>query len=116
MVFEDTPTVQHGSVLWSTPTGPGLGVCRPRQVLDRYTPHHFRLFRLLMNSADGAPSPAQPAEDSGTILSANAYMLMYRRRGWQYSGSLASKPVSLPDRQACEPLSLCHEAIIKAGV
>ena len=37
-------------------------------------------------------------QEPGSILSANAYMLMYRRSGWQYSGNLPTSAKSLPDR------------------
>jgi len=67
------------------------GVCRG--------PRSNGLCTILL-SLGAAISPAQPSDEPGTILSANAYMLMYRRRGWHYSGSLASKSCSLPDRHA----------------
>ena len=78
------------------------------QVILRAAVRNCRVYRpqaLLLFRAGEAPSPAGAGEEPGTILSANAYMLMYRRRGWQYSGSLASQPFSLPDRHVTTMLS-----------
>ena len=47
-----------------------------------------------------ATAPA-PGPEPGSIVSANAYMLMYCRRGWRYLGTLASSVCSLPD--GCVP-------------